>query len=63
MLERWGKAVNVEPSVAIVTNNQLYIIIVVVFVADFAGHVLKAFIPFFSADIRRSEAQIAFALF
>lgn len=63
MLERWSKAVDVEPSVAIVTYNEFYIIVVIVFVTDFASHVFQTFIPFFSTDIGWPETQIAFAFF
>ena len=52
-----------EPFVAVVADYQLYIVVVVVFVADLAGHVLESFVPLLSGNVGGSESEIAFALF
>ena len=50
-----------KASVAIITNNQFYIIVFIVLVTYLTSHILKPFIPFLSSDICWSEAQISFA--
>lgn len=52
-----------EALVALVADDQLYIVIVEVFLANLAGHVLEAFVPLFGSDVGGSESQIALAPF
>ncbi len=48
-----------KSSITLVTDDQLSIIIVVVFVAYLARHILQPFVPFLSSNVHGSEPQIA----
>ena len=58
-----AEAVDVEALVALVADDQLYIVIVEVFLADLAGHVFETLVPLFGSDVGGPESQIPLASF
>jgi len=55
------ETVNVEPFVTIIANDQLYIVVIIVFVTNFAGHILKSLVPLFCSYICGSQPQVTLA--
>lgn len=51
-----------ETSVAVVAYYQLHIVIVIILVADLAGHVLETFVPLLGADVGGPQTKVPFAL-
>ena len=49
--------------VTLITDNQLFVIILAIFHAYFTGHILQPFIPFLCCNVSWLEAEISFALF
>lgn len=59
--EWWCETIDMEALVALIADDQLDIVIIKVFLADLACHILKAFVPFLSSDVSGSQTQIPFA--
>jgi hypothetical protein len=52
-----------ETQIALITYDELNIVVIVVCFADLAGHILEAFVPFLWCDIHWAETQVTFASF
>jgi hypothetical protein len=51
-----------ESSVAVITYDQLNIVIVEIFLTDLTSHILQSFVPFLSTDISRPKPKIPLTL-
>lgn len=61
MLKWRCQTVDVEAPVAVVADDQLYVIIVIVFVANLAGHVFQTLVPLLGTDVGWSKTEVTFA--
>lgn len=52
-----------EAFVALITDDELDIVIIEVFLADFAGHILQSFVPLLRSDVSWPQAEVTFAAF
>ena len=62
-IQWWFETIDMKSFVTLITDNQLFVIILAIFHTYFTGHILQPFIPFLCCNIGWLEAEISFALF